>query len=164
MQNQTAPLSVAQKKWIKVLHIAKKQCGLDDDAYRAVLGGAAGVESSRDITTWRQYNDVMAAFKNLGFHIGGRGEKGLKKPNDDYGGKRNPLWISERQEYYIRGLWDLASRKKDAASLRAMIKRIAGVDDIRFCLRTDAQKVILALRAITDKAGYDPDHPVYEQG
>jgi hypothetical protein len=53
----------------------------------------------------------------------------------------------------------LASRKKDETSLRAMIKRIGGVEDIRFLKRTDAQKVILALRDITGKAGYNPDEP-----
>ena len=30
----------AQKKWIQILHVAKRECGLDDDAYRAVLAGA----------------------------------------------------------------------------------------------------------------------------
>jgi hypothetical protein len=43
-----------------------------------------------------------------------------------------------RKEYYIRGLWDLASHEKDAASLRAMAKRIGGVSDIRFLRREDA--------------------------
>jgi hypothetical protein len=77
----------------------------------------------------------------------------------DTGKRRNPQWITARQEYYIRGLWDLASRVKDAASLRAMIRRIAGIDDISFLKKEDAQKVILALREITRAAGRDPDSP-----
>ena len=51
----------------------------------------------------------------------------------------------------------MASRKKDEKSLRAMIKRIGHVDDIRFLKKTDATNVILALRDITKKAGFDPD-------
>jgi hypothetical protein len=76
--------------------------------------------------------------------------------------KRNPAWITARQEYYIRGLWDLASRKKDAESLRKMVYRIGGVDGIRFLKKEDAQKVILALRDIAGKAGFDPDGPEKE--
>jgi hypothetical protein len=38
-----------------------------------------------------------------------------------------------------------------------MIKRIGKVDNISFLKKADAQKVILALRDITEKAGYNPD-------
>jgi hypothetical protein len=67
--------------------------------------------------------------------------------------ERDPAWITARQEYYIRGLWDLASRKKDVASQRAMTRRVGGADDIRFLRKKDAGKVILALRDICRKAG-----------
>jgi hypothetical protein len=82
---------------------------------------------------------------------------GLKETDTET--KRNPAWITARQEYYIRGLWDLASRKKDEQSVRAIIKRIVKVDDLRFLRRTDATKVILALRAIAESGGYNPDAP-----
>jgi hypothetical protein len=65
--------------------------------------------------------------------------------------------ISQRQEYYIKGLWALASRAKDEKSLRKIIKRIAKVDDIRFLPRKAASAVILALRDICWKAGINPD-------
>jgi hypothetical protein len=147
----------AQKKWRQILHVAKRECGLDDEAYRAVLAGAAGVESAREIMTWEQYDGALSAFKALGFRVKSKRGGGLKETDTET--KRNPAWITARQEYYIRGLWDLASHKKDADSLRAMIKRIGGVEDIRFLRKKDAQKVILALRDITGKAGYNPDKP-----
>jgi hypothetical protein len=144
---------------MQVLHIAGKQCGLDDEAYRALLSGAAGVESSSGITTWKQYNDCLAAFKKLGFKVqsGTSVKSGLKETEPQDG--RPERMISSRQEYYIRGLWDLASRAKDEASLRGMIKRIGGVDNIQWLTRENARKVILALRDIARKAGYNPDHP-----
>ena len=108
-------------------------------------------------SAWKQYNAALTAFKNLGFQVKSKTSRGSGLKETDTAAKRNPEWITARQEYYIRGLWDLASRKKDEASLRGMIKRIGGVDDIRFIKRVDAQKVILALRDITKKAGYDPD-------
>jgi hypothetical protein len=152
-------ITIAQRKWIQVLHIAQKQCGLDDEAYRAILWGSAGVESSGGITTWKQYNDCLTAFKKLGFKVQSRtsGKSRLKETKPQQG--RSEHMISSRQEYYIRGLWDLASRKKDEKSIRAVIKRITKVDDIRFIKKNDATKVILALRDIAKKAGFDPDSP-----
>jgi phage gp16-like protein len=151
--------TVAQKKWIQVLHIARKQCGLDDEAYRAVLLGAAGVDSSSGITTWKQYHDCLEAFKKLGFKVQSRtsGKSKMKETEPQEG--RAEHMISSRQEYYIRGLWDLASRVKDETSLRGMIKRTGGVDNIQWLTRENARKVILALRDIARKAGYNPDHP-----
>lgn len=150
-------MNEARKKWIQVLHIAKKECGLDDAAYRALLSGAAGVESAGDITTWKQYEAALTAFRRLGFRVKSKTSRASGLKETDAEARRDPAWITERQEYYIRGLWDLASRQKDAASLRAMVKRIGGVDDVRFLRRENAQKVILALRDITEKAGYHPD-------
>jgi hypothetical protein len=149
--------SPAQKKWLQVLHIAKRECGLDDEAYRAVLAGACGVNSASGIKTWEEYNAALSAFKILGFRIQTKTSRVSGLKNTDTEIKRNPAWISAKQEYYIRGLWDLASRKKDVASLQAMVKRIGRVDDIRFLSKADATGVILALRDITGKAGYHPD-------
>jgi phage gp16-like protein len=152
-------MTPAQKKWIQVLHVAKRECGLDDEAYRAVLAGACGVESAGDIKTWEQYNAALTAFKALGFRVKSKTSRATGLKETDTQIKRNTAWVTARQEYYIRGLWDLASRKKNLASLRKMIYRIGGVSDIRFLKRTDAQKVILALRDITEKAGFNPDEP-----
>jgi len=133
-----------------IIHVAKKQLGLDDDAYRTVLA-SAGVASAKDIKTDAQFNTVMSAFQSLGF-----------KSTSPAGRRMNtvtgaPGMISKRQEYYIRGLWLLASRFKDEKSLRKIIKRIGKVDDISFLPRRSASAVILALRDICWKAGFNPD-------
>jgi hypothetical protein len=150
----------AQKKWIQILHVAKRELKLDEEAYRALLFGASGVESASEIKEWKQYYAALAAFKALGFRVKSKTSSASGLKETDTGTRRNPQWITSRQEYYIRGLWDLASRKKDLNSLRAIIKRLAGVDDISFLKREDAQKVILALRDITTKADYNPDGQV----
>lgn len=144
---------VAQKKWIQTLHVAKSALHLDDDSYRAILRDAAAVESSTDLKTWQQYDAVLAAFKKLGFTPSA---SPLKRQQNQ--AERNPDWISAKQEYYIKGLWFLASRKRDEKSLRHMCKRITGSDDISFCRKCDATKLILALRKIAADAGYDPDN------
>jgi hypothetical protein len=137
---------------LALIHVAKKKLGLDEEAYRAILSGA-GVFSAKEITTEEQFNTVMAAFPHLGFLPSGR-QHGVKYRSTVSG---TAGMISKRQEYYIRGLWDLASRAKDEKSLKAIIKRIGKVDDIAFLPRHSAQAVILALRDICWKAGFNPD-------
>ena len=132
-----------------IIHVAKKQLGLDDDAYRAVLAGA-GLTSSKDIKTTTQFNTVMSAFQRLGFK-----STWVGKPINTVSGA--PGMISKRQEYYIKGLWLLASRFKDEASLRKIVKHIGKVDDISFLPKRSASAVILALRDICWKAGFNPD-------
>jgi len=134
---------------LAIIHVAKKQLGLDDDAYRAVLAGA-GISSSKDIKTTAQFNTVMSAFQQLGFK-----STWIGKPVNKVTG--TPGMISKRQEYYINGLWQLASRFKDEASLRKIVKRIGKVDDISFLPKRSASAVILALRDICWKAGFNPD-------
>ncbi|OHD25604.1 MAG: hypothetical protein A2Y38_00295 [Spirochaetes bacterium GWB1_59_5] len=141
-----------KKRWIAVLHVARKDRGLDECAYRALLEGATGVSSASDIKTAAQYDDAMAAFKALGFRFKPTARKRLPVVDAE----RNNL-CTERQRYYIKGLWELASRARDERSLRAMLKRIGGVDDLRFLTKKAASALILALRTIAWKAGYNPD-------
>jgi hypothetical protein len=136
---------------IAIIHVAKKQLGLDEEAYRAILSGA-GVDSAKDIAADAQFNTVMAAFANLGFKPRGAEVKGRS-----VAAGTNPAFVSKKQEYYIRGLWALASRAKDEKSLRRMVRRIGKTDDIKFLSRKVASAVILALRDICWKAGYNPD-------
>ena len=163
MEAKTLVIGAAQRKWIQILHVAKRECSLDDQSYRSLLYGAAGVRSSSEIKTWEQYNSVLKAFARLGFKVksGKSAKTGLKKTAPQNG--RNGDWISARQEYYIRGLWDLASRAKDEASLQAMLQRIAGVTHIEWISKEKATKVILALRDIAKKAGFNPDRPPHPQ-
>lgn len=53
----------------KVLHTAAYKAGLDDEAYRVLLMGAAGVTSSKDVRTARQYDAIRRAFFALGVRI-----------------------------------------------------------------------------------------------
>ncbi|OIN43354.1 gp16 family protein [Pseudomonas costantinii] len=48
------------------IHIAKKDLGLDDDTYRALLQRIAGVTSAKDITPM-QTAAVLAEFQRLGW-------------------------------------------------------------------------------------------------
>jgi len=92
----------------------------------------AGAASATEIRTREQCDECLRTFKNPGFKIKSKTDA---KPVLNIGKKpegRNAEYISSEREYCIRGLRDLASRQKNGKSLRAMIKRIAKVDDLRF--------------------------------
>jgi hypothetical protein len=139
---------------LALIHLARKDRGLDDDAYRALLSGAAGVDSASKIETEAQFEGVMRAFANLGFQRAPAKQKKMPVRPEQQGN-----FCTTRQIYYIKGLWELASHAKDEASLRAMVKRIGKVDDIRFLTKAEASKLILALRDICWRAGFNPDGP-----
>lgn len=92
----------------------------------------------------------MAGFKKLGFVP--KYNKQLQ-PQET----RNPEWLSEKQESYIRGLWKLVSKKKDERSLNAFCKRICGAEHISWLSRKDASAVIVALRAMASDLGINPN-------
>jgi hypothetical protein len=129
-----------------MIHVAKKQLGLDDDAYRSLLQEAAGVSSAADIKYEHEYGRIMYFFEKLGFKI-------TPKPR----GKRiRPQWTEEwggtqDQRAKIEVLWKANARNKSDFALRAFIKRIAHVDHPRFLNVALARNVILALEAMAQK-------------
>ena len=54
-------------------------------------------------------------------------------------------------------MWQKCARNKNESALLAFVNRIAGVKSLRFLTAHSAQKVILALRDMMAKAGFDPD-------
>ena len=144
---------INRKEKLAVIHIAKKQCCPDDNCYRELLLSCAGVESAAELKSEAQFNSVMAAFEKLGF----------KKDYYKSAFKKttvpgvNSSWITPRQEYYIKGLWRLASRSKTEDSLRALLKRLTGQEEIRWIEKRKATNVIIALRDICARAGFNPD-------
>ena len=55
------------RAWLKVIHVAKRECALNDDEYRALLNSAAGVGSASDLKSLGQFRSVMKAFEKAGF-------------------------------------------------------------------------------------------------
>jgi hypothetical protein len=132
-----------KKTKVALIHVAKTKCGLTDDEYRALLYGAAGVDSASELEREDQFQDIMAAFKKFGFV----GSKPLSHPRweDLWGG-------TARQRAKIEGLWQQVARDTSDKALRRFIKRIAHVDNPHWLNVQLAQKVILALEAMKEKS------------
>jgi hypothetical protein len=133
---------------LSLIHIAKDSVGLTDEAYRALLSGAAGVNSAAKLQYEYQFNAVMKAFEKLGFKSTSRSTSIKTRPRwpDTWGGSPN-------QRAKIEVMWKTYARNTGERALRAFIKRIAHVDHPRWLDEALAQKVIIALEAMARKAG-----------
>ena len=135
-----------RSKLIQLIHIARNKLSLTDDDYRAILLGASGKDSCSDMTV-PELEQAMKAMRRAGFRV----RKKLPLRPENIGE------ATRDQLEYIKGMWELAATYKTEKALNAFIRRVAKVDDIRFLDIQGAQKVILALRTMMVKAGYDPD-------
>jgi hypothetical protein len=98
--------------------------------------------------TMRQLEQALKAMRDNGF---------ARRP-----GRVRPLEKGRatlEQLEYIKGMWAACARNKSEAALAAFVKRVGGVDALRFLDVKLAQKVILALRDMTLKAGLIPVAP-----
>jgi hypothetical protein len=140
-----------RKKKLSLIHIAKKETGITDEAYRLLLEGAAGISSAADIAWEDQFGAVMKAFENLGF------KSWKKQGKTDSRPKREDAWgCTEDQRAKIEVMWKTCARNPGNKALRAFIKRITRVDHPAFLRPPLARKVILALADMMAKAGFDP--------
>ncbi len=149
--------AVISKEQVKVIHVVKSMLGLDDIAYRAILWGAARVSTSKDLT-WHGYYAVMDRFKEIGKERGMKVFISLKarpgKKMRPYQEPKKGVWLSRNKQAAIYGLWEDVARDKSPQALMAFIKRMTGVDNIRFLDDGQGDKVIEALKQM--KRRQDP--------
>ena len=134
-----------RKKLIQLIHIGKGKLGMNEEAYRAFLSGHCGRDSTKKMTI-RQLEQALKAMRQNGFEQAQNRVQPLEKGR-----------ATLEQLEYIKGMWAVCARNKSDAALLAFVKRIARVDALRFLDIELAQKVILALRDMMLKAGFDPD-------
>jgi hypothetical protein len=141
-----------RKEKLSLIHIAKKETGITNEAYRLLLEGAAGINSAAEIVYEDQFSAVMQAFANLGFKSRKKQGKTTSRPEwpDTWG-------CTEDQRAKIEVMWKTCARNPSDRALRAFVKRIAHVDSPVFLRPYLARKVIIALGDMMRKAGFDPD-------
>jgi len=134
-----------RNKLVQLIHIGKAKMALGDDAYRAFLEGVTGKKSCADMGE-RQLAAVLRAMRRNGF-----AQLPERVRPEEQG------MASLAQLEYVKGMWQKCARNKSDAALSAFVNRVAGVKALRFLTVHTAQKVILALRDMMVKAGFDPD-------
>lgn len=131
---------------LAAIHVAKKQLGLDDETYRAMLMRVTGKSSAREMTE-QERKRVVAELRGKGFKPASKGTR--KRLEGVFAGKLQALWI---------GGWNLGVvRDKTDAALISFVQRQTGVDHVRFLHHPeDASKAIDGLKAwLTREAKVD---------
>jgi len=124
---------------LKLIHMAYRQAGLEEEHYRMILRNVAGVESAK-LLSQTDLENVMAVLEDSGFRHAG-------KPAD-YWRSKVALRGSICGERMVRKIEDLAAGQKyDLAGLcrRVSAERVARVDKL---MPREAYQLIEALKAI----------------
>lgn len=124
-------------KKIALLHVAKRDLGLSDDDYRAILLRLANVESSRDLDLLG-FEAVIAYMGQLGF------KSSWQKRTF---GHRLDM-ASPGQVDLIRRLWAEYHVSDDDVALNAWLNHFHHIAALRFVDAEKAQPVIVALKAM----------------
>ena len=152
-----------RNKLIQLIHVAKSKLRLGDEHYRSLIGQVKAGAASCTALNLRELDKLYALLKNLGFEPTSgkaKAKAGPKTGPPQISPKIKPVggWATDAQLYYIRGLWRLASRDKKEDSLDKFCCRVTGIATVGWLSIPKATDLILALRDITEKAGYNPDH------
>jgi hypothetical protein len=134
-----------RNKLIQLVHVGKGKMGMDDEAYRAFLSGVCGRDSAAKMTV-RQLEQTLKAMRKNGF---------VQLPNRVKPEEKGGATLDQLE--YIKGMWQKCARNKSDNAMLAFVYRIAHVRSLRFLTVHTAQDVILALRDMMIKAGFDPD-------
>jgi phage gp16-like protein len=120
------------------IHIAKKQLGLDEQTYRAMLQEVAGVDSAGDLDAQGR-SDVLAHLRQCGF-------KALKKPGRRFPGKPDfeklaptgKLPMIKKIEAY------LAEAKRPWKYAHNTALQMHGHDRLEWCNHQELRAIIVA--------------------
>ncbi len=140
-------MPIGRKKKVLV-HIAKEGLHLDEESYRQILKGVAGVESSTQLTK-EGFEKVMRRFQELGFkgllsHPQQPTPKGRLIPSDSPQGLES---ITSSQQDFIAYL--LETLNWDVNHYHAFCQRI--IKKPTALTKRDGQKMIIGLMAILRK-------------
>lgn len=115
------------------IHIAKKDLGMDDDTYRAVLSRVAGVRSAKDLNP-RQSAAILAEFARLGW-----------KPAAKMAGRKPPDPAPDRAKLIGKIEAFLSEAKRSWAYVDGMALRMFKVERVEWLDPGQLHKLVAAL-------------------
>ena len=149
----------AARGMLAKLHIARKELGLAEDDYRAVLLRATGKSSAKAMSL-AELDAALTEFGRLGWTptVATRSGSDLKagrgapRPADHPSARKaRSLWIS---------LYNLAAvRNGSEAALEAFAARQLRVERMQWADQAKCYKLIEALKAMAERAGWDQTPP-----
>lgn len=147
-QTSIDPRDQRRRALLAKVHIAKKQLGLDEDDYRAVIFQYCGSMSAADATE-EQLAKVVQHFGQRGFRTSAKGVPGRRAPAVDTPSARKAraLWIS------LHHLG--AVRNPSEQALEAFACRQLKCEQWRWSDQSLAYRLIEALKAMAKRHGWD---------
>lgn len=129
---------IKKTKLIQLIHVGKKQLGLDDDLYREVLESCTGMASSK-LMNIAQLESVLDRMKQLGFTIESKDKTGVQQLADDAQSKLiRHLWLQLHNAGQVRN----GSEK----ALAKFVENKVGVSALQFLSTKNADMIITHLR------------------
>lgn len=133
------------------LQIARRELGLEEDDYRALLQRVTGRRSATELDD-RQIGRVLDVLKGQGWQGQPRRQGDRPRPAaSPVARKARALWISLHQLGVVR---DPSER-----ALEAFAKRQLGVERLNWARASDGHRLIEALKAMAERAGWRQDTP-----
>ena len=134
------------------VQIARKELGLDEDTYRAVLARLTGKSSASDCTD-AELGQVLDEFKAKSWtprKAAAPAGRQVRKPADSsVARKARALWISLHQLGVVND--------PSEPALEAFARRQLGVDRLAWAVPSHAHGLIEALKAMAARAGWAQD-------
>ncbi len=130
------------------VHIARKELGLDEDSYRAILERVTGNSSAAGLTD-RQLDAVLGEFKRLGWTPPGAGT-GASRYRAASGTAHVRKVFALWSDMCRQGIPETPTRAGLLAFVRRMTKtdqRPDGLDDPEWLLPAEANQVVEGLKA-----------------
>lgn len=127
------------------IHIAKKELGLTDEAYRGILRVQFKKDSAAKLTPSQAFA-LIRHMQGLGWKPQRQAKlPGLSVPDDGQSKKILALWITLHRAGKVRNGSDQA--------LMAFVKRQTGIAHLQWCSKADKNKVIEALKIWDERHG-----------
>ena len=124
----------SRKNDLAAIHVAKKQLGMDDEAYRTMLWSVARVRSARDLDHAGR-KTVLDHLKACGF------KRHSPKARDPQSRKIRALWLD------LKDLGELRDASEEA--LNSFVSRLTGARALQWLSSDQASNVIEHLKAWT---------------
>ncbi|WP_024302248.1 gp16 family protein [Pseudogulbenkiania sp. MAI-1] len=125
------------------VHIARKELGLQDDAYRALLAQVTGKTSAKDLDD-QALEKVLAHFKKCGWQPA----KSIAKKH----GQR-PQTVKSREAYIDKIEALLADAGRHWSYAQALASRMFGVEKLEWCDDGQVKSVMVALEIESRRHG-----------
>ena len=130
-------MSAAKQK----IQIARRQLGLDDDAYYAILARVAGVRSSKELTPG-QTGRVLAELERLGF-----------EPKASSKGRAKPAPAADRKKLVGKIEAQLAEASRPWEYADSLAQRMYQVERLEWCDSEQLRGIVTALAKDAERHG-----------